>query len=93
MFKKPCTLPKMVDFVADVGPECVRLRQNGKVSNSISGEIAGDFMSWPTGKHRFGWYLEPASYHSLRADAAQSATCAYLAELTLAGLILRRFLD
>jgi hypothetical protein len=24
-----------------------------KGTNSISGEVAGDFMLWPTGKHRF----------------------------------------
>ena len=31
---------------------------------SISAEIAGDFMFWPTGKHRFRWLLEPAYDYS-----------------------------
>lgn len=25
---------------------------------------SGDFMFWPSGKHRFGWYLEPAYNYS-----------------------------
>lgn len=35
------------------GPEWVHLNQNEKVTNSIAGELVGDFMFWPTGKHRF----------------------------------------
>jgi hypothetical protein len=37
-----------------------------------SGEIAGDFMFWPTGKHRFGWYLEPAYDYSFAGGHQQS---------------------
>jgi hypothetical protein len=29
------------------------------MTNSLGGEVALDFMFWPTSKHRFGWYLEP----------------------------------
>lgn len=47
-----------------VGPEWVHLRQNGKISNSFAGEVAGDFMFWPSGRHRFGWYLEPVYDYS-----------------------------
>jgi hypothetical protein len=72
LFKKPWTLSKTAEFMAGVGPEWVHLRQNGKVSNSISGEVAGDFMFWPTGKHRFGWYLEPAYDYSFAAGHQQS---------------------
>jgi hypothetical protein len=72
LFKKPWTLSKTAEFMAGVGPEWVHLRQNGKVSNSISGEIAGDFMFWPTGKHRFGWYLEPAYDYSFAGGHQQS---------------------
>ena len=43
-----------------IGPEWVYFKQNGKAQNSIAGELAGDFMFWPTGKHHFGWFLEPA---------------------------------
>lgn len=72
LFKKPWTLSKTAEFMAGVGPEWVHLRQNGKVSNSISGEVAGDFMFWPTGKHRFGWYLEPAYDYSFAGGHQQS---------------------
>jgi hypothetical protein len=72
LFKKPWTLSKTAEFMAGVGPEWVHLRQNGKVSNSIAGEVAGDFMFWPTGKHRFGWYLEPAYDYSFAGGHQQS---------------------
>jgi hypothetical protein len=47
-----------------VGPECVHLSQNGTTTNSIAGEVAGDFMFWPARKYRFGWFLEPAYDYS-----------------------------
>jgi len=72
LFKKPWRLSKTAEFMFGVGPEWVHLRQNGKVSNSVSGEVAGDFMFWPTGKHRFGWYLEPAYDYSFAAGHQQS---------------------
>ena len=42
-----------------IGPEWVHTKQYGIATNSIAGEAALDFMFWPSGKHRFGWYLEP----------------------------------
>lgn len=64
LFKKPWTLSRKAEFMLGIGPEWVHLRQNRASSNSIAGEIAGDFMFWPTGRHRFGWYLEPAYDYS-----------------------------
>ncbi len=55
-----------------VGPQWVYLKQKGRVANSISGEVAGDFMFWPTGKHRFGWLLEPAYDYSFPGGHPQS---------------------
>jgi hypothetical protein len=72
LFKKPWTISRKTEFMLGVGPQWVHLRQNEKVSNSIAGEVAGDFMFWPTGKHRFGWYLEPAYDHSLAGGHQQS---------------------
>ncbi len=60
LFKKPWTLSKKVEFMLGVGPEWVHTRENGRTTNSIAAEVAGDFMFWPAKKHRFGWYLEPA---------------------------------
>lgn len=48
LFKKPWTISPEAEFMLGVGPEWVHLRENGKVTNSISGEVAGDFMFWPT---------------------------------------------
>ena len=47
-----------------VGPEWVHTKQNGIVSNSLAGEAVLDFMFWPSGKHKFGWYLEPGYEYS-----------------------------
>src|ERR1035441_2460998 len=72
LFKKPWTISRTAEFMLGVGPEWVPLRQNGKVPNSISGEVAGDFMFWPTRKHRFGWFLEPTYDCSFAGGHQQS---------------------
>jgi hypothetical protein len=72
LFKKPWTISRKAEFMLGVGPEWVHLRQNGKVTNSLSGELAGDFMFWPTGKHRFGWFLEPAYGYNFARGHQQS---------------------
>jgi hypothetical protein len=72
LFKKPWTISPKSEFMLGVGPQWVHLSQNGKVTNSLSGEVAGDFMFWPTGKHRFGWYLEPAYDYSFAGGHQQS---------------------
>jgi len=72
LFKKPWTISRNTEFMLGVGPEWVQLRQNRKVTNSISGELAGDFMFWPTGKHRFGCFLEPAYDYSFAGGHQQS---------------------
>jgi hypothetical protein len=56
LFKKPWDLSKKVEFMFGVGPVWIHTRG----SNTIGGEVAADFMFWPTEKRRFGWYLEPA---------------------------------
>jgi hypothetical protein len=60
LFKKPWTLSKKVEFMLGVGPEWIHIRENGISTNSVAGEIALDFMFWPSPKRRFGWYIEPA---------------------------------
>src|ERR1700733_5777898 len=67
LFKKPWTLSPKAEFMLGVGPEWVHLKQDGKTLNSVTGEVAGDFMFWPNGRHRFGWYLEPAYDYSFAA--------------------------
>jgi hypothetical protein len=72
LFKKPWTISRNAEFMLGIGPEWIYLRQNGKTSNSVAGELAGDFMFWPTGKHRFGWFLEPAYDYSFTRGHQQS---------------------
>jgi hypothetical protein len=72
LFKKPWTISPKAEFMLGIGPEWVYLRQNGKTTNSIAGEVAGDFMFWPAHKHRFGWFLEPAYDYSFARGHQQS---------------------
>ena len=72
LFKKPWTISRTAEFMLGVGPQWTYLKQNGKTSNSIAGEVAGDFMFWPSGKHRFGWLLEPAYDYSFARGHQQS---------------------
>ena len=60
LFKKPWTFSEKVEFMFGVGPEWIHARQHGMTTNSVGGEVALDFMFWPSAKHRLGWYLEPA---------------------------------
>ncbi len=60
LFKKPWTLSKKVEFMAGVGPEWVRTSEAGARRDSLAGEAALDFMFWPSARHKFGWYVEPA---------------------------------
>ncbi len=72
LFKKPWTLSRKAEFMLGVGPEWVHLRQNGRTTNTVSGEVAGDFMFWPTRNRRFGWFLEPAYDYSFAGGHPQS---------------------
>ena len=72
LFKKPWTLSRTAEFMLGVGPEWVYFKQYGKASNTVAGELAGDFMFWPKGRHHFGWYLEPAYDYSFAAGHQQS---------------------
>jgi hypothetical protein len=72
LFKKPWDLSKKAEFMLGVGPQWAHLKRNGKTTDSFSGELAGDFMFWPTGRHRFGWYLEPAYDYSFAGGHQQS---------------------
>ncbi len=72
LFKKPWTLSRTAEFMIGVGPEWVHLKQQGTTTNTIAGEVAGDFMFWPTKRHRFGWFLEPAYNYSFAHGHQQS---------------------
>ena len=72
LFKKPWTISRKAEFMLGVGPEWVYVRKNGSSTNSVAGEVAGDFMFWPAHRHRFGWFLEPAYDYSFARGHQQS---------------------
>jgi hypothetical protein len=72
LFKKPWTLSKKLEFMIGIGPEWVHMRQYGITRNSFAGEAVLDFMFWPSGKHRFGWYLEPGYDYTFGRDHERS---------------------
>jgi hypothetical protein len=55
LFKKPFTLSDKVELMIGAGPEWMSAREGTK----IAGELALDFMIWPTPDRKFGWFLEP----------------------------------
>ena len=72
LFKKPWALAPKAEFMIGVGTGRSHLTQNGKTSDVFSGEVAGDFMFWPTGRHHFGWFLEPAYEYNFAAGHQKS---------------------
>ncbi|MGD0738396.1 MAG: hypothetical protein ABR957_02290 [Terracidiphilus sp.] len=72
IFKKPWTLSRKAEFMAGIGPEWVHSNEAGSKPNSIAGEAALDFMFWPTGKHKFGWYFEPSYDYNFMRGHEQS---------------------
>jgi hypothetical protein len=72
LFKKPWTLSRKAEFMAGIGPEWVHTREPGMKVNSMAGEAALDFMFWPGGKHKFGWFLEPAYDYNFARGHEQS---------------------
>lgn len=64
LFKKPWTLSEKVEFMFGVGPEWIHTKAYDVMTNSLGGEVALDFMFWPSSKHRLGWFLEPSYDYS-----------------------------
>lgn len=72
LFKKPWTLSRKAELMLGVGPGWVHLSQNGRTTNTVAVEVAGDFMFWPARNRRFGWFLEPAYDYSFAGGHQQS---------------------
>src|ERR1700676_1491367 len=72
LFKKPWTLSRKAEFMVGIGPEWVHTSESGAVRNSPAVTAVLDFMFWPSGKHRFGWFLEPGYDHSFGPGHEQS---------------------
>ena len=56
LFKKPFALSDKLEFMVGVGPAWTFSREGTK----IAGEVALDFMFWPTPDRKYGWFLEPS---------------------------------
>jgi hypothetical protein len=72
LFKKPWTLSNKAEFMAGAGPEWIHTTEQGTMTNAAGIEVAADFMFWPSGKHKFGWFLEPAYDYSFGRGHEQS---------------------
>src|SRR5580658_10371227 len=72
LFKKPWTLSNKAEFMAGAGPEWIRTIEHGRTTDALGVEVAGDVMFWPSGKHKFGWFLEPAYDYSFGRGHEQS---------------------
>jgi hypothetical protein len=68
LFKKPYTLSDKVEFMIGVGPEWTFTKEGTK----IAGEVALDFMFWPSPNRKFGWFLEPSYSYSFSRGHEQS---------------------
>src|ERR1700722_18947764 len=72
LFKKPWDISPKVEFMFGIGPEWDHSNQFGIKTNSVSAEAVGDFMFWPSSRHRFGWYLEPTYEYTFARGHEQS---------------------
>ena len=72
LFKKPWTLSHKAEFMLGVGPEWIHTRANSVITDSVAGEAVLDFMFWPSGRHRFGWYFEPGYEYDFGRGHEQS---------------------
>jgi hypothetical protein len=72
LFKKPWTISRKAEFMLGIGPEWTAVRQNGTTASTVSGEIAADFMFWPTDEHRVGLFAEPMYSVSFASGHPQS---------------------
>ena len=72
LFKKPWTLSREVEFMAGLGPEWIHMSENHVSANAVGLEVIGDFMFWPSARHKWGWYLEPGYDYSFGRGHEQS---------------------
>jgi hypothetical protein len=72
LFKKPWSLSSKTEFMVGLGPEWVHTSAQKLKTNSVAGEAVLDFMFWPSAKHRFGWFIEPAYAYSLARGHEQT---------------------
>lgn len=77
LFKKPWTLSRKAELMLGIGPEWISTRQFGITRNSLAGELALDFMYWPGGRHKFGWFVEPGFDYAFGHEHERSASMSW----------------
>ncbi len=65
LFKKSFDLSNTVEFEPGIGPEW---SSGGK----ISGEVAFEFMIWPSPERKYGYFVEPSYSYSFTSGHQQS---------------------
>jgi len=59
--------------MAGIGPEWVHTNLKSARPDSLAAEATLDLMFWPSKRHKFGWYPEPAYDYNLARGHEQSA--------------------
>jgi hypothetical protein len=57
LFRKPFTIDRHVEFMIGAGPQLSYATAGG--GTKVSGEIALEWMIWPTDDRKFGWFVSP----------------------------------
>ena len=68
LIKKPFTLSHTVECMIGVGPDW----SFSPVGTTVAGEVALDFMFWPTRERRYGWFLEPTYSYAFTSGHQRS---------------------
>lgn len=70
LFKKPFTINDKVEFMIGAGPQLSYATAGG--GTKIAGEIAAEWMIWPTKDRKFGWFVEPTYSYSFSRGHEQA---------------------
>ena len=70
LFKKPFTINEHVEFMIGAGPQLSYATAGG--GTKIAGEIALEWMVWPSKDRKFGWFVEPTYSYSFSKGHEQS---------------------
>jgi hypothetical protein len=62
LFKKPIPLSDTVEFMLGAGPSW------SMTTGKVAGELAFDFMYWPTPDRRLGWFVQPTYSYSFAKE-------------------------
>jgi hypothetical protein len=70
LFKKPFTLNERVEFMIGAGPQLSYATFGGGAK--VAGEIAIEWMLWPSAERKLGWFIEPTYTYSFSRGHEQS---------------------